>query len=283
MLSGPENMPKFGDGQLTSDEKTAIITFIQNNKATIDPGGYAARRVRPGTGGPDRLPGRHGRDRRGDVVDGIEGMSERRRIIDVACRSLARNEWRTDMAAIRICRSRTRPNGQDVPGGARRARHGAGRRRARRVRRALRPRLARRQAGRASGGQVVPARRRCSRCCSSSAFIWWPTEYAPRLLRRSAGPTRCTPRSSAPPWARPSCVFGIGVVALAKKIMPHEVAIQQRHIGMSDRGRPADAGRPGAGHRRQGRHQAPRHAEGLAAAGRRRARRGGRSSRSSAA
>jgi ubiquinol-cytochrome c reductase cytochrome c subunit len=34
-------MPKFGDGLLTSDEKRAIITFIQNNKATIDPGGYA--------------------------------------------------------------------------------------------------------------------------------------------------------------------------------------------------------------------------------------------------
>ena len=39
MLSGPENMPKFGDGQLTPDEKAAIIAFIQNNKATIDPGG----------------------------------------------------------------------------------------------------------------------------------------------------------------------------------------------------------------------------------------------------
>jgi ubiquinol-cytochrome c reductase cytochrome c subunit len=41
MLSGPQNMPKFGDGQLTSDEKRAIISFIQDNKETIDPGGYA--------------------------------------------------------------------------------------------------------------------------------------------------------------------------------------------------------------------------------------------------
>ena len=41
MLSGPQNMPKFGDGQLTPDEKRAIITYIQNNKETIDPGGYA--------------------------------------------------------------------------------------------------------------------------------------------------------------------------------------------------------------------------------------------------
>ena len=40
MLTGPENMPKFGDGQLTSEEKIAIITYIQNVKATMDPGGY---------------------------------------------------------------------------------------------------------------------------------------------------------------------------------------------------------------------------------------------------
>lgn len=41
MLSGPENMPKFSDAQLTPDEKKAIITFVQNNKKTVDPGGYA--------------------------------------------------------------------------------------------------------------------------------------------------------------------------------------------------------------------------------------------------
>jgi ubiquinol-cytochrome c reductase cytochrome c subunit len=41
MLSGPENMPKFGDGQLTPDQKKAIVAFIQNNKATVDPGGYS--------------------------------------------------------------------------------------------------------------------------------------------------------------------------------------------------------------------------------------------------
>ena len=40
MLSGPENMPKFSDGQLTPTEKIAIITYVQNAKATMDPGGY---------------------------------------------------------------------------------------------------------------------------------------------------------------------------------------------------------------------------------------------------
>ncbi len=39
MLSGPESMPKFSEAQLTTDEKRAIISFIQSNKATIDPGG----------------------------------------------------------------------------------------------------------------------------------------------------------------------------------------------------------------------------------------------------
>ena len=42
MLTGPQNMPKFGDGQLTPDEKRAIIAFVQGNKETIDPGGYAS-------------------------------------------------------------------------------------------------------------------------------------------------------------------------------------------------------------------------------------------------
>lgn len=39
MLSGPQNMPKFADTQITPEEKRAIIAFIQNNKQTIDPGG----------------------------------------------------------------------------------------------------------------------------------------------------------------------------------------------------------------------------------------------------
>jgi len=41
MASGPESMPRFSDAQLTPDEKTAIVKFVQNNKATVDPGGYA--------------------------------------------------------------------------------------------------------------------------------------------------------------------------------------------------------------------------------------------------
>ena len=79
MLSGPQNMPKFGDGQLTSDEKRAIITFIQNNKETIDPGGYAAGGFGPAPEGLIAFLVGHGRHRRGDAVDGVKSMSERQR------------------------------------------------------------------------------------------------------------------------------------------------------------------------------------------------------------
>jgi ubiquinol-cytochrome c reductase cytochrome c subunit len=40
MLTGPENMPKFSDGQLTPEEKTAIVTYVQSAKVSMDPGGY---------------------------------------------------------------------------------------------------------------------------------------------------------------------------------------------------------------------------------------------------
>jgi ubiquinol-cytochrome c reductase cytochrome c subunit len=41
MLTGPENMPRFSDAQLTPSEKASIIKYVQNNKATVDPGGFA--------------------------------------------------------------------------------------------------------------------------------------------------------------------------------------------------------------------------------------------------
>jgi ubiquinol-cytochrome c reductase cytochrome c subunit len=47
MLSGPENMPVFGDNQLTPDEKRSIINYVQTIKATPDPGGAGIGRVGP--------------------------------------------------------------------------------------------------------------------------------------------------------------------------------------------------------------------------------------------
>jgi ubiquinol-cytochrome c reductase cytochrome c subunit len=47
MLTGPENMPVFGDNQLTSDEKRSIINYVQTIKSQADPGGAGIGRMGP--------------------------------------------------------------------------------------------------------------------------------------------------------------------------------------------------------------------------------------------
>jgi ubiquinol-cytochrome c reductase cytochrome c subunit len=47
MLSGPENMPVFGDNQLTPSQKRAIINYVQTVKAEANPGGAGIGRIGP--------------------------------------------------------------------------------------------------------------------------------------------------------------------------------------------------------------------------------------------
>jgi len=47
MLTGPENMPVFGDNQLTSEEKRAIINYVQTIQGQADPGGAGIGRAGP--------------------------------------------------------------------------------------------------------------------------------------------------------------------------------------------------------------------------------------------
>ena len=47
MLSGPENMPVFGDNELTPEQKHEIVSYIQTLKATRDPGGHNLARIGP--------------------------------------------------------------------------------------------------------------------------------------------------------------------------------------------------------------------------------------------
>ncbi|SDG54593.1 cytochrome bc1 complex diheme cytochrome c subunit [Klenkia brasiliensis] len=47
MLSGPENMPVFGDNQLTPEEKRSIIDYVQTLKEQADPGGAGIGRAGP--------------------------------------------------------------------------------------------------------------------------------------------------------------------------------------------------------------------------------------------
>ena len=47
MLTGPENMPVFGDNQLTPEEKRSIINYIQTVQQQADPGGAGIGRMGP--------------------------------------------------------------------------------------------------------------------------------------------------------------------------------------------------------------------------------------------
>ncbi|MCA0143654.1 cytochrome c [Blastococcus sp. LR1] len=47
MLTGPENMPVFGDNQLTPEEKRSVINYIQTVKFQADPGGAGIGRIGP--------------------------------------------------------------------------------------------------------------------------------------------------------------------------------------------------------------------------------------------
>jgi ubiquinol-cytochrome c reductase cytochrome c subunit len=47
MLTGPENMPVFGDNQLTSEEKRSIINYVQTIQSQADPGGAGVGRIGP--------------------------------------------------------------------------------------------------------------------------------------------------------------------------------------------------------------------------------------------
>jgi quinol---cytochrome-c reductase cytochrome c subunit len=47
MLSGPQNMPVFGDNQLSFDDKRAIIAYIMTMRNDGDPGGWGIGRLGP--------------------------------------------------------------------------------------------------------------------------------------------------------------------------------------------------------------------------------------------
>jgi ubiquinol-cytochrome c reductase cytochrome c subunit len=47
MLTGPENMPVFGDNQLTPEEKRSVINYVQTVQEQADPGGAGIGRIGP--------------------------------------------------------------------------------------------------------------------------------------------------------------------------------------------------------------------------------------------
>jgi ubiquinol-cytochrome c reductase cytochrome c subunit len=51
MLTGPQNMPKFSDRQLSPDEKKDIVTYVRHSAETRSPGGYGLGGFGPTTEG----------------------------------------------------------------------------------------------------------------------------------------------------------------------------------------------------------------------------------------
>jgi ubiquinol-cytochrome c reductase cytochrome c subunit len=47
MLTGPQNMPVFGDNQLTPEEKRDVIAYVRTLNSDQDPGGWGMGRVGP--------------------------------------------------------------------------------------------------------------------------------------------------------------------------------------------------------------------------------------------
>ncbi len=51
MLTGPQNMPKFSDRQLSPEEKNDIVTYVPEAAETPRPGGYGLGGFGPTTEG----------------------------------------------------------------------------------------------------------------------------------------------------------------------------------------------------------------------------------------
>jgi ubiquinol-cytochrome c reductase cytochrome c subunit len=51
MLSGPQNMPVFGDNQLTPEQKRDVVAYVQETLKDRDPGGFNLGRLGPTTEG----------------------------------------------------------------------------------------------------------------------------------------------------------------------------------------------------------------------------------------
>jgi len=47
MVTGPENMPVFGDKTITPEQKLAIINYVKSIRAQADPGGEGLGRIGP--------------------------------------------------------------------------------------------------------------------------------------------------------------------------------------------------------------------------------------------
>ena len=186
MLTGPQNMPKFSDRQLSPEEKRDIVAYVRMAAETPDPGGY-------GLGG-------FGPHHEGMAI-WIIGIVA---VVAAALWIGARHERRentqgTDTPATPAFRAAQRRRARvDVPRGTTRARRQARRRRDRLQGRAL--------AGRGHQGREARRTRQSriwlllgglSGLALLLVFLFWPWEYQAVRLRGRIRLTRWPPRCTA--------------------------------------------------------------------------------------
>ena len=252
MLTGPQNMPKFTDRQLSPEEKKDIIAYIKSVEGDYNnPGGNPLGGIGPVSEGVVAfivgLAGLIGfasgwGPSRDHLAPGRPGPDD------------AARPRRATSAAAAADRRRA---GGHVPAGA-----GAARRRARRRRdRPQHPAVAgaghpRRAARRARGRAVVHHLGALGAGVPAGCYLFWPFEYV-----APGRPGYWTYALYTPLIGGffGLCVLtlGIAVISYVKKFFPDEVSVQQRHDGPSDElaRKTVDraARRGGQGHR----HRAP--------------------------
>ena len=176
MLTGPQNMPVFGDNQLSPEEKRDIIAYIQNLKSDADPGGFGIGRLGPVTEGlVIFLVGMVVPDLR-DAC-GLRGSHERDTTITHGSRRRGIRRRRPALTRFDLVREGARRDGVEIV-------H-------------YEPRFP--VPGTKRGEAHRPRASRCCSCwpaCSASAFvvvyIAWPWTLRGRQQHRQAATRRCS-------------------------------------------------------------------------------------------
>jgi len=76
MMTGPQNMPKFSDRQLSPEEKKDIVAYVRMATEAPDPGGYGLGGFGPSFRGHGDVDYRHRRGHRRGAVDRSPSMSD---------------------------------------------------------------------------------------------------------------------------------------------------------------------------------------------------------------
>ncbi len=215
MLTGPQNMPVFGNSELTPQDKANIIAYVETLHGDQDPGGWGTRPLRPGARGSGHLPGRYRRDRLLHAVDCGEVMSH-----DTLDK---RDEEAVDVEDPRLTRfdlirEGARRDGVEIVHYAPRF--------------AVRGTLAERRIERTIALMFMLVGLFAT--IFVVVYIWWPWKYETgsvtdesRVLSKVYTPLLGVSLGLA------LLFLGLAIIAWAKKLLPEEVSVQERHIGPS--------------------------------------------------